>query len=398
MITTAVVTKRAGLALTMQSPSHRFTEVRPVTDWLGRQWTEDVLVLDLETADLTLDAIETLRESGVNSPIIVVANESDGWDEVIALHSDLFLVSLPVTPASLMVTVDRAARTGQPSPLSVTAALNLTEPAPGSELEPEPALEPEPEVQPEIDLEPDLQSAPLVLSGPASESPPETRRATRSGRTGVGRRGRVDQVPGQQARRAAPEASPPMAPPPLAAAPPEVVAATPSHRGDPVGLVRGLTTLVDRLTSVPAAAEALRTRCASAVRCEASAVLVPDGSAWRVSAGEHLRPLEERLQIDQTHWLVAEVVKAGHGVIILDTDIARTRLTGAPLASWPNLLALPVTEVGALVLLARQSQPFGRGDLTKGQRAIGQAAVDLRAALDVRSLSRALARFVDDSV
>ena len=352
MTTIAVVTKRVGLTLTMQSPSHRFTEVRPAPDWLSRPWKEDVLVLDLETAEVTLDAVETLRQSGVDAPVIVVANESDGWDEVIALHSDLFLVSLPITPAGLMTTVDRAARARKPSPLSVTAALSSAE------------------VQPEDASAPVLAAAqPTGLDVPVPEPRPQIVR---------------------------PEPTVPTAPAEPAPEPREARPARSTRRDDPIGLVRGLGALVDRLSSVPDAAEVVRLRCASAVRCEASAVLVPDESVWRVSAGEHLRPLEERLQIDQTHWLVSEVVQAGHGVLIRDTDIARTRLTGAPLASWPNLMALPVAEVGAVVLLARGTDAFGRGDLTRGQRAIGSAAEDLQAAMDVRALARALVDFIDD--
>ena len=160
-------------------------------------------------------------------------------------------------------------------------------------------------------------------------------------------------------------------------------------------MVRDVLPVVGHLSRVPEVAELLRSRCAAAVSCEASAVLVPDGDVWRVSAGAHMRPLEERLQITAEHWLVSEIVRAGHGVLIRDTDVARTRLSGAPLASWPNLLALPIPEVDAIVLLARKTKAFGRGDLTKGRQAIGQAAIQLREAFDVRSLARALSAFVD---
>ena len=164
---------------------------------------------------------------------------------------------------------------------------------------------------------------------------------------------------------------------------------------EPIQLVRLLRPLVGRLSRVPEVAELLRQRCASAVPCEASAVLVPDGEIWRVAAGHQLRPLEERLQVDAAHWLVTEVVAQGHGVLIRDTDIARTRLSGAPLAAWPNLMALPVSEVNAVVLLARQVKPFSRSDLTKGKQAIGPAALQLGEAVDVRDLARALSQFAN---
>ena len=74
----------------------------------------------------------------------------------------------------------------------------------------------------------------------------------------------------------------------------------------------------------------------------------------------------------------AEVVGRGHGLLIRDTDIARTRLSGAPLAAWPNLMALPVTEVNAVILLARQLKEFSRADLTKGKQVYVEGSLQTR--------------------
>lgn len=160
-------------------------------------------------------------------------------------------------------------------------------------------------------------------------------------------------------------------------------------------MVHGLARDASRLSRVHEVAEVIRRNCAEAVECAASAVLVPDGDAWRVSAGKHLRPLEERLQITKDHWLVTEVASAHHGLLIKDTDIARTKLSGSPLASWPNLLVLPVEEAGAIVLLARDSKGFGRGDLIKVRHALGDSGAQLQDAVDVRDLARRLAGFTD---
>jgi len=160
-------------------------------------------------------------------------------------------------------------------------------------------------------------------------------------------------------------------------------------------LVRALTPLVGRLSRLHEVSEMARVRCASAVPCEASAVLVPDGDAWRVSAGDRLRPLEERVQVAAQHWLITEVVGKGHGLLFRDTDVARTKLSGAPLASWPNLLALPVDEVDAVVLLARRDKPFAGADLTAAKQSLGSVAQQLAEAVDVRQLARALNVFLD---
>ncbi len=370
MTSIVVVTKRAGLTLTMQSPGHHYIEVRPAAGWLDRSWTEDVLVLDLEAADVALEAIESLRTAGVDSPVIMVANDTDGWDEVIAVHTDLFLVSLPISPTSLLSTVDRAARANRSSPLAAATATAHSLTGTRTEEVVAPEL---PRPLPEV-LEP-VVPAPAPPEEPVAKPAPTPRPTVPA----------VPPVATSPARTVAP-ATP---------APSEPETTSKKRRDDPISMVRTLQEVVGHLSRLHEVAELLRRRCTDAVTSEASAVLVPDGEVWRVSAGAHLRPLEERLQITADHWLITEIVRAGHGVLIRDTDVARTRLSGAPLASWPNLMALPIREVDALVLLARKTKPFGRGDLTKGSQAIGQAAIQLKEAFDVRSLARALATFVD---
>jgi hypothetical protein len=323
VISVAVVTKRTGFTLTMHTAGHRFTEVRPVAGWLERRMDQDVLLLDLETPKVAAEAVATLRSSGTVQPIIVVGNETDGWDAVIADHPDLLLVSVPVTRTSLLSTVDRAARLS----VGMSAATTASRVAVATE-----------------EVSAGAATVPASARHPAASSPDPQE---------------------------------------------------PTFEEDPVHLARQLRRLVGRLRRVPEVAEDLRQRCVSAVPCEASAVLVRDGDVWRVAAGEHLRALEERLQISSRHWLVSEVVGLGHGVLIRDTDIVRSRLSGAPLAAWPNLMALPVSGAEALLLLARQVKEFTRGDLATGERAIGPVVVRLGGAVDVRDLARTLSPFAN---
>jgi hypothetical protein len=358
--TTAVVTRRAGFTLTLHSPGHRFLEVRPTAGWLERPWPEDVIVLDLESSSVTADALATLRDGGRGQPVVVVANDTDGWDSLIADHPDLFLVSVPVVPAALIATVERAARLSHAAPKAHTG------PAPAAEVRAQ-TPEPEPAVAP--DQGPAAADRPVQSSLDTQPSPTAARAP--------------DGLPGPRTRLAVDSPAEP--------APPGVTVV----RDDPVALVRALRPLVGRLSRVAEVAELVRKRVVTAVPCEASAVLVPDGDVWRVAAGAALRPLEERLQIDAAHWLVSEIVGSGHGILICDTDIARTKLSGSPLAAWPNLLALPVAEVAGVVLLARQVKPFSREDVTKAKQAIGPAGLQLSEAVDVRDLARALAPFLD---
>ena len=98
---------------------------------------------------------------------------------------------------------------------------------------------------------------------------------------------------------------------------------------------------------------------------DAAAVLVPDGIRWRVSGGVGLRPLERRLLLDTSHWLISEIAIGGRALLIEDSDIVRPRLAGAPLAAWRHLLAVPVPGMRAAVLLARgqEASRFTERDL-----------------------------------
>jgi hypothetical protein len=130
---------------------------------------------------------------------------------------------------------------------------------------------------------------------------------------------------------------------------------------------------------------------------DAAAVLVPDGTRWRVSGGVGLRQLERRLLLDTSHWLISEIAVGGRALLIEDTDIVRPRLTGAPLAAWRHLLAVPVPEIHAAVVLARSQEAarFTEADLAAVVPVVTEAGPLLAAAMRMRELARALAPLRD---
>jgi hypothetical protein len=125
---------------------------------------------------------------------------------------------------------------------------------------------------------------------------------------------------------------------------------------------------------------------------DAAAVLVPDGPLWRVSGGVGLRPLERRLVLEDAHWLITEIGSAGRAVLIEDTDIIRQQLAGAPLAAWRHLLAVPVPDVRAIVVLARGGEggPFTDRELGAVIAPVREAATLLAQAVQTRKLARLL--------
>lgn len=129
---------------------------------------------------------------------------------------------------------------------------------------------------------------------------------------------------------------------------------------------------------------------------DAGALLVPDGDVWRVAGGVALRPLEFRLQLTEESWLVASIAGAGKGILIEDSDVARQNLRGAPLASRAYLMAVPVPQVHAILLLARdRKDPFSEATLGALAELAEEAGPLLQQAMDLRSLARALVAHLD---
>jgi hypothetical protein len=172
---------------------------------------------------------------------------------------------------------------------------------------------------------------------------------------------------------------------------------SPADAAEAATLVRLLATRVNDLYGVRETADVVIADAVERTVSAAGALLVPDGGRWRVAAGVHLRPLEHRYELDADSWLVNEIARGHRGAIIEDTDIARSPLHGAPLASHRHLLAVPIPTVEGLLLVARNDDPpFTQDDLLILARVGQEAAPLLSAALETRTLARALSEFRDD--
>jgi hypothetical protein len=166
---------------------------------------------------------------------------------------------------------------------------------------------------------------------------------------------------------------------------------------DVQGWVRALLDRRSELFGVAETAQVLADEVIERGESDAAAVLVPDGTQWRVSGGVGLRPLERRLLLDTSHWLISEIAVGGRALLIEDTDIVRPRLAGAPLAAWRHLLAVPVPGLRAAVVLARSQEAarFTERDLAAVVPVVAEAGPLLMAALQMRELARVLAPLRD---
>jgi hypothetical protein len=163
-------------------------------------------------------------------------------------------------------------------------------------------------------------------------------------------------------------------------------------------LVRALAERGSELFGVADTCQVLAQEVVERAVADAAAVVVPDGSVWRVSGGVGLRPMERRLVLDARHWLVTEVALGGQALVVGDSEAVRPRLAGAPLAGWEHLLAVPVPEVNAAVVVARSrsGRPFTQDDLEAVVGPVHEAVGLLSSAVATRRLARMLAPFTED--
>jgi hypothetical protein len=179
-------------------------------------------------------------------------------------------------------------------------------------------------------------------------------------------------------------------PPPLPSA-----AAPHVRRRDVMLLVRELLERSDELFvyHIGVVAQAIVEDVIENLPAHAACVLVrDDDGAWLVEGASGLRETETQLVLTDDHWLVAQTVRASAAVAIEDTDIARVQLRGAPLASWPHLMAEGTPDGTALVIAARDlsGQGFTERDVARIAELCQEGQRYLSAAREVRALVRQL--------
>jgi hypothetical protein len=344
-----VVTRNATVGVSLIHQGYDVSDVPPdrYGEWMGSARWADALVLELSDAVAAEAAVQRLRAEGLGVPVLLVSNDTPGWDMTAAhVGGAARVLPLPISVMGLTAALDELLAAGPvdvPPPPSnenellshVAASVGLAISESGTltpdESSPLPRVrveepEPEPEPEPAVEPEPEPDAGPEVPIGAFAES----------------------------------------------------VLAWANERSD-----------VRQTADVVAAELAERTHA------EAAALLLPDGAEWRVAGGVGLRPLEHRLRLDADHWLVATVVEQGEGVVVDDSDGARDELIGAPLASWARVLAVPVPAVRGVFVAAREGSAFDPAALAAAVDVAGEASGMLADALALRAVARALAPFTD---
>lgn len=440
MARVVVVSRNAAMALGLSGTEHDVVDMRPNTfgEWIESDDHCDALVLDLESPVLAAAGVTKLRDVGKSAPVLLVSSDRPGWDssELQGLDAAVVL-PLPVTRPALVASLDAMLRPPEteeflppvpevdaPQPVVDTAAVldQLRADDNASTLQQSPVdeelqrlLDPALSLEPAAAPEPAAADEPAVAETSTLTAVPRTRRSTAIPRPAAGRvLDDLDRLRATSAESAPPEVTDPTTarrrsharpkqtrrkpdPQSVVDATPAAVSAEPAAAMTAISLVRALGRQLEHLYGVPETAEVIVTDAVDRARADAGALLVPDNGVWRVAAGLGLRPLEHRYELHEDSWLIEQIAQAHKGAIVQESDVAREQLHGAPLASWRHLLAAPVPGVEGLLIMARRDDPPFTEENLSALAAVGAEARELlQAALDTRSLARALWQFRDE--
>lgn len=404
----------------------------------------DAVVIGPRNPEQVMAAVDRLRTSGVTVPLLVVAGYQPAWAEVRSCaHPDVLIMHPPITKDPLLDSIatllpdDPSSRRYRPPALPDLDTVPLPRPCL------EPGEQPSPRERREGGHEVEAQDQPLpprqpragdfLTRTPSTPPSPFPARASDGAPTGVppardstsawSTHTEADRREGDPDDRRRSPVSPPhrlpvaayLTPPPpdpegipprdhgtpappAGAASPVVAAPALERPHSPGDLVRLLIEHVETIYGVQDAAQALAEEVVERTDADAAVVLIPDGEVWRVSGGVGLRPVERRLVLEESHWLIERTISARHGVLVEDTDVIRAQLSGSPLAAWRHLMGVPLTAVRGLILLARGMEipPFSDRDMTIVLQIANDSAGLFQDALRARELARLLAPLQDE--
>src|SRR3954470_22592194 len=390
-----VVTDNRSLSLALTGLDYDVVDLRPAEiDWwlAGNAESPPLGVVGVEQPAEALGIVTAATGRHPETPSLVVSSTAPGWETFAHPGEHVAVLPLPVTRTSLAAAAQRLiAGTAPPGTVSIEPATVSIEPPPVP-LD-VPALIPLPE------------PATATRGTPSSARPGLTRsrhmvtaRSTDALRARLAQRadpadGVVAAAPTNTAFDAAALRSDDEAPAPAAPARPTGHREPATSAARVRELVEGVLAAVGELYDVRGAATPVVVESLTAAAADSGVVLLPDGDLWRVTGAVGVRPLEWRYVLEPDSWLVTTVVSGDRGIIIEDSDIARQRLGGAPLAHHPQILAAPIPGAHGLVLLARETGAFTEQQLGAIADIAAEAAPLLADALRVRDLARALNDF-----
>jgi hypothetical protein len=367
-----VVTDNRSLSLALTGLDYDVVDLHPeeFAAWLTDETEPPALVVvGVEQPADAFDIVASAAAGRTKIPMLVVSSTVPGWDAFASPGDHVTVLPLPVTRTSLVAAAERLIAAAAPP--AVVAAPPVPVPAPATPAPPTP------------------DRAPRHMVAARSTDVLRQRLAQRAGTTNGAPPGEAAH-PSFDAAALRTAADEPEAAPARRATSHRQVHDAPAELRV---LVEGVLRAVDELYDVRDAATAVVVESLAATNATSGVVLLPDGEVWRVAGAAGVRPLEWRYVVEPDSWLLTTVVAGDRGVIVEDSDIARQRLSGAPLAHHPQLLAAPIPQARGLVLIGRETGAFTEKDLSAVADIASDADSVLVDALRVRDLARALSDF-----
>src|SRR5690349_24386316 len=109
MATVVVVTRNPALAMGLRHHGYDVYDVRPdkYGEWMADARVADAVMLELSDAVAAEAAVQRLRASGLGLPVLLVSNQSPGW-ETTAEHvgAATKVLPLPISLPALMAALD----------------------------------------------------------------------------------------------------------------------------------------------------------------------------------------------------------------------------------------------------------------------------------------------------
>lgn len=345
-----------------------------IEEWLYRvPGTGPAAVVDVALLDLTSNLVDArgclagLREVHPDLPLVVLG-DVEACEALLPDEAELLLAKPPISAADVAVLLRTAVRGGHGTAGAPVGRAVLAVPV-ASCGQPEPPTDTLRSAAPE-DVPVVLDLTPLVPEqapvGPVQERPRARWRLARPG------------------ERRGPD-GPGLAVEATTVAPPSA---------DFFELVDAVEQRLPHVVAVTELSQVLLEGAVDDVQAEAGVVLLrEDDGTWLVVAGVGLRPLEYRARLDDEHWVVRSAAQAGSALRVEDTDIARQRLVGLPLAGSRHLLVVGVGNRQALLVLGRGAPAFAEHDVQSVVSLCVEAGPHLSGALRLRLLARALAGY-----
>jgi hypothetical protein len=157
-----------------------------------------------------------------------------------------------------------------------------------------------------------------------------------------------------------------------------------------------LTQAVQSIPAVPLVAQTMADELAAASGAHVAVMVRDDTGTWQVEAGVGLRAFEWAQTLQDDDWLVWAGRDQHPSLMVMDTDVVRGDLTGAPLASRLQLVRTHSTKAGFFVCAGWEDDGGGNdtGRVSLVVEAVRRHSSAMADALGVRSLAQWLSAHV----